>query len=150
MVSITKLFGSYGANCELSSFTDEMRFFTKMSILDWCGVAYAAKQEPVSKIVSEMVMEEKGVNQATVISSGFRVSSRGAALANGTTGHALDYDDTHFLFVGHPTSSALPTALALGEELNSSIDEFNSSPKAKAVGKALEVGWPTKRKWVSS
>jgi hypothetical protein len=26
MVSITKLFGSYGANCELSSFTDEMSF----------------------------------------------------------------------------------------------------------------------------
>jgi 2-methylcitrate dehydratase PrpD len=124
MVSITKLFGSYGANCELSSFTDEMRFFTKMSILDWCGVAYAAKKEPVSKIVSEMVMEEKGVNQATVISSGYRVSSRGAALANGATGHALDYDDTHFLFVGHPTSSALPTALALGEELNSSIEDI--------------------------
>ena len=124
MVLITKLFGSYGANCELSSFTDEMRFFTKMSILDWCGVAYAAKKEPVSKIVSEMVMEEKGVNQATVISSGYRVSSRGAALANGATGHALDYDDTHFLFVGHPTSSALPTALALGEELNSSIEDI--------------------------
>jgi 2-methylcitrate dehydratase PrpD len=95
-----------------------------MSILDWCGVAYAAKKEPVSRIVSEMVMEEKGVNQATVISSGHRVSSRGAALANGATGHALDYDDTHFLFVGHPTSSALPTALALGEELNSSIEDI--------------------------
>jgi 2-methylcitrate dehydratase PrpD len=124
MVSITKLFGSYGANCKLSSFTDEMRFFTKMSILDWCGVAYAAKKEPVSRIVSEMVMEEKGVNQATVISSGFRVSSRGAALANGATGHALDYDDTHFLFVGHPTSSALPAALALGEELGSSMEDI--------------------------
>ena len=124
MVSITKLFGCYGANCKLNDFNDEMKFFTKMSILDWCGVAYAAKKEPVSRIVSEMVMEEKGVNQATVISSGHRVSSRGAALANGATGHALDYDDTHFLFVGHPTSSALPTALALGEELNSSIEDI--------------------------
>ena len=124
MVSITKLFGGYGANCKLNDFNDEMKFFTKMSILDWCGVAYAAKKEPVSRIVSEMVMEEKGVNQATVISSGHRVSSRGAALANGATGHALDYDDTHFLFVGHPTSSALPTALALGEELNSSIEDI--------------------------
>ena len=124
MVSITELFGSYGANSKLNNFNDEMKFFTKMSILDWCGVAYAAKKEPVSRIVSEMVMEEKGVNQATVISSGHRVSSRGAALANGATGHALDYDDTHFLFVGHPTSSALPTALALGEELNSSIEDI--------------------------
>lgn len=52
MVSITKLFGSYGANCKLNDFNDEMKFFTKMSILDWCGVAYAAKKEPVSRIVS--------------------------------------------------------------------------------------------------
>ena len=43
--------------------------------------------EPATRhvAVSEMVMEEKGVNQATVISSGHRVSSRGAALANGAT-----------------------------------------------------------------
>ena len=32
MVSITKLFGSYGSNCKLDSFNDEMRFFAKMSI----------------------------------------------------------------------------------------------------------------------
>ena len=123
-MSITKLFGSYGFNTQLNSFNDEMKFFAKMSILDWCGVAYAAKKEPVSKIVTEMVKEENGVNQARLITTGHRVSSRGAALANGATGHALDYDDTHFLFVGHPTASALPTALALGEELGSSLEEL--------------------------
>ena len=40
-MSITKLFGSYGFNTKLDSFNDEMKFFAKMSILDWCGVAYA-------------------------------------------------------------------------------------------------------------
>ena len=124
MTSITKLFGSYGFNTKLDSFNEEMKFFGKMSILDWCGVAYAGKKEPVSKIVAEMVKEENGVNQARVITTGHNVSARGAALANGAAGHALDYDDTHFLFVGHPTSSALPTTLALGEELKSSIEEM--------------------------
>ena len=124
MTSITKLFGSYGFNTKLNNFNEEMKFFGKMSILDWCGVAYAGKKEPVSKIVAEMVKEENGVNQARVITTGHNVSARGAALANGAAGHALDYDDTHFLFVGHPTSSALPTTLALGEELNSSIEEM--------------------------
>ena len=52
------------------------------------------------------------------------VSAKSAAFVNGTIGHALDYDDTHFLFTGHPTASAFPTALALGEELGSSIDEI--------------------------
>ena len=124
MTSITKLFGSYGFNTKLNSFNEEMKFFGKMSILDWCGVAYAGKKEPVSQIVAKMVKEENGVNQARVITTGHNVSARGAALANGAAGHALDYDDTHFLFVGHPTSSALPTTLALGEELNSSIEEM--------------------------
>jgi len=124
VTSITKLFGSYGFNTELNNFNEEMNFFGKMSILDWCGVAYAGKKEPVSKIVAEMVKEENGVNQARVITTGHNVSARGAALANGAAGHALDYDDTHFLFVGHPTSSALPTTLALGEELKSSIEEM--------------------------
>ena len=124
MTSITKLFGSYGFNTKFNNFNEEMKFFGKMSILDWCGVAYAGKKEPVSKIVAEMVKEENGVNQARVITTGHNVSARGAALANGAAGHALDYDDTHFLFVGHPTSSALPTTLALGEELKSSIEEM--------------------------
>jgi 2-methylcitrate dehydratase PrpD len=124
VTSITKLFGSYGFNTKLNNFNEEMKFFGKMSILDWCGVAYAGKKEPVSKIVAEMVKEENGVNQARVITTGHNVSARGAALANGAAGHALDYDDTHFLFVGHPTSSALPTTLALGEELKSSIEEM--------------------------
>ena len=80
-MTITKLFGSYGFNTRSDSFNDEMKFFARMSILDWCGVAYAAKHEPVSQIVSEMVKEENGVNQARVISTGYNVSSRGAALA---------------------------------------------------------------------
>ena len=57
------------------------------------------KKEPVSKIVAEMVKEENGVNQARVITTGHNVSARGAALANGAAGHALDYDDTHFLLL---------------------------------------------------
>ena len=44
MVSITKLFGSYGSNCKLDSFNDEMRFFFFFFILKWCGVVYAAKK----------------------------------------------------------------------------------------------------------
>ena len=55
-MSITKLFGSYGFKTQLNSFNDEMKFFAKMSILDWCSVAYAAKKEPVSKIVSEICL----------------------------------------------------------------------------------------------
>src|SRR3970282_2824883 len=38
-----------------------------------------------------------------------------AARANGTAGHALDFDDTNFAMLGHPSTPVLAAALAAGE-----------------------------------
>jgi len=124
MTDLTKIFSNFVSQATLQNFNDEMIFFSKMSMIDWCGVAYAAKEEPVSKIVTKLIEEEQTKGYSKLISNGKEVSAKSAAFVNGTIGHALDYDDTHFLFTGHPTASAFPTALALGEELGSSIDEI--------------------------
>ena len=124
MTDLTKIFSNFVSQATLQNFNDEMIFFSKMSMIDWFGVAYAAKEEPVSKIVTKLIEEEQTKGQSKLISNGQKVSAKSAAFVNGTIGHALDYDDTHFLFTGHPTASAFPTALALGEELGSSIDEI--------------------------
>jgi len=124
MTDLTKNFSNFVSQATLQNFNDEMMFFSKMSMIDWCGVAYAAKEEPVSKIVTKLINEEQTKGLSRLISNGKEVSAKSAAFVNGTIGHALDYDDTHFLFTGHPTASAFPTALALGEELGSSIDEI--------------------------
>ena len=124
MTDLTKIFSNFVSQATLQNFNDEMIFFSKMSMIDWCGVAYAAKEEPVSKIVTKLIDEEQTKGISRLISNGKEVSAKSAAFVNGTIGHALDYDDTHFLFTGHPTASAFPTALALGEELGSSIDEI--------------------------
>ncbi|MBU2408304.1 MAG: MmgE/PrpD family protein, partial [Gammaproteobacteria bacterium] len=42
-------------------------------------------------------------------------SARSAALVNGATSHALDYDDTHFLHIGHPSVAVTPAALAVAQ-----------------------------------
>ena len=124
MTDLTKIFSNFVSQATLQNFNDEMIFFSKMSMIDWCGVAYAAKGEPVSKILTKLIDEEQTKGLSRLISNGKEVSAKSAAFVNGTIGHALDYDDTHFLFTGHPTASAFPTALALGEELGSSIDEI--------------------------
>tara|TARA_B100000401_G_scaffold212432_1_gene143365 strand:- start:936 stop:2258 length:1323 start_codon:yes stop_codon:yes gene_type:complete len=124
MVSLTKIFSEFVYNAKPNDFNDEMKFFSKMSMLDWAGVAYAGRKEPVSNIVTKLIEDDKSHGNSRIISNGVSVNSKSAALVNGTIGHALDYDDTHFLFTGHPTASAFPTALAIGEELNSSIDEI--------------------------
>ncbi|NRG19975.1 MmgE/PrpD family protein [Rhizobiales bacterium] len=89
----------------------------KSCILDWSAVALAGRDEPVSRIVREMASSEGGTPEAMVIGLADRLPARTAALSNGTTSHALDYDDTHFDHIGHSSVGIFPAVLALGEAL---------------------------------
>jgi 2-methylcitrate dehydratase PrpD len=85
---------------------------------DCVGTALAGAAQPLGKIMLEMTREEGGTPEATVIGGGLRTSATTAALANGTLGHALDYDDMGGF--GHPSVVLLPPVLALGERLGAS------------------------------
>ena len=96
------------------------RHVMKLSLLDWCAVARAGVEEPVARIVRALVAEEGGRAEATVVGLAERVPARAAALANGAASHALDYDDTHFAHIGHPSVGIIPAALALAEKTGAS------------------------------
>ncbi|MBY8975887.1 MmgE/PrpD family protein [Rhodobacteraceae bacterium NNCM2] len=93
---------------------EEMARFTRFSLLDWISVGIAGRDEPVAKAARAMALGETGTREAALFGGG-RGCARAAALANGATSHALDYDDTHFGHIGHPSVAIMPTALALGE-----------------------------------
>jgi 2-methylcitrate dehydratase PrpD len=88
----------------------------RLSLFDWmvCGLAGIA--EPVAKALRAVAAAEAGRPAASVF-GGSAVPARMAALVNGTTSHALDYDDTHFAHIGHPSVAIYPAALAVGEEV---------------------------------
>ena len=94
--------------------TAAARLITALSVLDWFSVGCAGAEEPVSRIIRDMVLSEGGMGQAHLF-GGAAVPARAAALVNGTVSHALDYDDTHFAHIGHPWVAVIPAALALGE-----------------------------------
>ena len=83
------------------------------SCFDLLGVILAGSTEPVGQIISQYVADQGGAPEATVLVSGQRSTLPNAALANGTLGHALDYDD--FGGFGHPTVAIFPALLALAE-----------------------------------
>ncbi|MFC2000991.1 MmgE/PrpD family protein [Chloroflexota bacterium] len=87
----------------------------KESILDCIGVTLAGSKEPCSRILAEFAKQMGGESLATIIGWRLKTSPLLAALANGTTGHALDYDDTAPAFLYHPTVVLLPAILALAE-----------------------------------
>ena len=85
----------------------------KQCILDWFGVALAGLEEPVARILrDEIAANSRG--RSSIIGSTLTCAPADAALVNGATSHALDYDDVHPL-VGHPTAAILPAALAVGQ-----------------------------------
>src|SRR2546423_1555634 len=62
--------------------------------------------------------ELAGDGEATLVGRSTRASAPMAALVNGATSHALDFDDTHMAMIGHPTVPVAPAVLALGERLD--------------------------------
>jgi len=94
-----------------------------LSLLDWAGCAIAGRNQPVSRILRAQVLDEGGRGVATLVGSAVRVPARAAALANGAISHALDFDDTHFAHIGHPSVAVMPAALALGERVGAPLDE---------------------------
>lgn len=89
----------------------------RLSLLDWaaCGIAGAA--EPVA----EVLRGQAGPGEATIIGGGTAGWAE-AALLNGATSHALDYDDTHFAHIGHPSVAVIPAALAVAEKTSAALD----------------------------
>ncbi|MEL7212067.1 MAG: MmgE/PrpD family protein [Pseudomonadota bacterium] len=96
----------------------------RLSLLDWVSVGCAGRDEPVARIIRNMVLTEGGQGPAHIFGDPTPQPPRATALVNGTISHALDYDDTHFAHIGHPSVAVLPAALALAESEARSGAEF--------------------------
>lgn len=96
----------------------------RLSLMDWAAASLAGLDEPVSGMLRQLVADEAGAGEASVFGLRAKVPARAAALANGTLSHALDYDDTHFAYVGHPSVAVFPAALAMAERNGASGAAF--------------------------
>ena len=86
----------------------------RLSLLDWMVCGWAGKNEPLAGKLRQLADQELGVGQSSIIGGG-KGPARMAALVNGATSHALDYDDTHFAHVGHLSVGIYPAALAVAD-----------------------------------
>lgn len=91
-----------------------------LAITDFIGVSLLGSRDELSKIIVGYVREMGGSPQASIIGSNLKTSPRLAALANGTMGHAQDYDDIGLSIGGHPSVAIVPAILAVGETMGAS------------------------------
>ncbi len=99
----------------------EAAVMMRLSLFDWaaCGIAGAQAGEFDDFAAAQSAM---GTGLAQILGGGTATAPL-AALVNGTLSHALDYDDTHFAHIGHPSVAVLPAVLALAQELRAPLDE---------------------------
>jgi 2-methylcitrate dehydratase PrpD len=101
-------------------------------VTDGIGLMLAGARTECSKKLAEFVHAEGSESVSTVAGFNFKASPSNAALVNGASGHADDYDDTQlstsfdriYGLLTHPTTPVLAAALAVGEKTACSGRDF--------------------------
>ena len=111
----------------------EVVALSKRCLIDGLGVMLAGSTTRGSEILREYMQPGEAKTDATIFGPApFRASAATAALVNGASGHALDFDDTQlsttadriFGLLTHPTIPPLAAALALAEREGASGARF--------------------------
>jgi len=92
----------------------EARARAAIAVCDTAGVVLAGVGERSSTIVRETILDSS-VGPCRLLGTLNRTSATEAALANGVSAHAHDYDDMCFVSLAHPSCALVPAALAVGE-----------------------------------
>jgi 2-methylcitrate dehydratase PrpD len=93
---------------------DLARARASAAVVDTVGVTLAGAAEETGRIVQQVVATEGG-EACRILGASVRASATGAALANGTAAHALDYDDMCFVSLAHPSAPLVAAGLATAE-----------------------------------
>src|SRR5689334_18378925 len=128
-VRATEAVVEFITRASLQAFPSEAVATGKRCIIDGLGVMLAGSTQEASHILRSFVEGGDARAESTAFGTKpFRCSTASAALLNGTSGHALDWDDTQlatspdriFGLLTHPTIPPMAASLALGERLGAS------------------------------
>ena len=123
-MGITEEMANFVEGFGFKDLSPEVVHTAKRCIIDGIGVILAGTTETCTGIVREFARSVEGRGESSLLGRGsIRLPAHLAALVNGTSGHALDWDDTALSVepdrsvLLHPTLPPLAAGLALGEKL---------------------------------
>ena len=115
-MGITKDLAGFCVETDYNNLREEVIDKAKFFMLDFIGVAARGSIVESSRVMYELVRDlgedPKGV---VVIGTDMRADPQYAALANGTSSHAIEMDDVNNEASLHPGAVNFPVALAVGE-----------------------------------
>lgn len=90
---------------------------------DQLALQIGISQLPWSRQLLDYAVAQQRPGRSRVAASSLTMSAADAAFVNGSYGHGFEYDDAHGPSASHPGSCVIPAALAIGEELGSSLED---------------------------
>lgn len=118
--TIVREVASFIRSVRLSSIPDDVRHKVQDDVVDIAGCILWGYETPWGQAIVEHIAESGEPRQASIWGSSVAASPGAAALAMGTLGHSLDFDDYHAEAKLHPATVVFPAVFALGEHLGSS------------------------------
>ncbi|NGM88995.1 MmgE/PrpD family protein [Parapusillimonas sp. SGNA-6] len=119
MKAITLALAEQAVRTRYDDLPDDIRRLVRQCIVDWFAVTLAGCADPVHRILADDVAEQGGNGNAGIVGKPGRYPVQQAALVNGATSHALDFDDVNLAISGHPTAVIFPALLALAQQRGS-------------------------------
>ncbi len=125
MSGVTGAVAAYALSLDAAKLPASTIEHAKQAVLDVIGIAARARAESdTSKIVHRVVREVDAGGKSTAVAYGPQFSVQYAALLNGCSFHALDFDDTHELSSLHPGAPVIAAALPVAEQLGANGRAF--------------------------
>lgn len=114
--AVTSVLAGYALGDITHHLTAEALQQARNTLLDTIGVTLAARNSELVRILAQTHPGNAHSGAATIWTTARRTDVETAAMVNGASAHALDYDDTNESIRGHLAATIWPVLLALAEQ----------------------------------
>ena len=114
-MTLSETISQFAVNARYEDLDESQITSAKGAISDCMGCAIAGSAEELGVIIQKVARASSSAGQSTMLGSKGLVSAQAAALSNGTSAHALDFDDILWSMYGHPSTVVCPAAWAIAE-----------------------------------
>ncbi|WP_028238334.1 MmgE/PrpD family protein [Stutzerimonas azotifigens] len=124
MATLIEQLADYSACEARSTLRSDVRHHAKRAVLDWFAALYPGTREPVAERLAKAYADQRGLGRSSLPGFGSTSTPESAAWINGTSSHAVEFDDIFRDAVYHPGVPVIAAALAVGEHVGASGEDF--------------------------
>ena len=124
MTTLIEQLADYSVSEANSTLRGDVRHHAKRAVLDWFAAMYPGTREPVAQRLAQSYADEHGTGRSSLPGYGATALPTTAAWINGTSSHAVEFDDIFTDAIYHPGVPTVSAALAVGEHIGASGEDF--------------------------